>query len=140
MIKQIRTIKYPKIILQKAIFKTISLQYDPDDTSSIKIGFANGLILGNEEQEDYGCIDLKIHDVNLENLSITYFTDTTPQQKISLAQLKKDIEQLQVEVIQEYYNHFEVFIRAEIKRPEKDLFINICIPHHGEVHYLYKNE
>ena len=108
MIKQIRTIKYPKIILQKAIFKAISLQYDTDDTSSIKIGFANGLILGNEEQEDYGCVDLKIHDVDLENLSITYFTDTTPQQKISQSQLKKDIEQLQVQVIQEYKNHFEL--------------------------------
>lgn len=135
MLKQIRTVKYPKIILQKALFKNVVAEHDANNKTNVVLLFENSTIQG--DQGTLGCVKIKIHEIDFPQLSITYFTDTTPQQRVSFSQFKKDLEQLHVEVIQEYYNHYEVFIRAQIQRLNNPLYINVCIPHQGEVHYLY---
>lgn len=137
MLKQIRTVKYPKIILQKSFLRDAKTELDMEDKTNFTLQFENSIILG--EEKALGSVRIKIHEVDLPLLNITYFSDTTPQQKISFSQFKKDLEQLDVEVIQEYYNHYEVFIRAQIQRSIKPLYINVCIPHKGEVHYLYNS-
>lgn len=135
MLKQIRTVKYPKIILHKSFFKDSIIKQDPLGRTNFSMHFENSTIIGKENTQ--GSVNIIVHDIELTQLNITYFTDTTPPQKVSFSQLKKDLEQLDVEVIQEYYNHYEVFIRAQSLRASKALYINICIPHSGDVEYIY---
>lgn len=139
MLKQIRILKEPKIVLDKAQITAL----DVCDTTQkgfvdICVQFNDALINSLDQKPYQGTASLTIHNVALSDIKIMYFTDTTPHQRVSLSQFKSDIRQLKVEVKKEYYNHHEVFISAQIDRAQKPLFIGLEIPHHGEVHYHYQ--
>lgn len=139
MLKQIRILKEPKIVLDKAqiiafeVSNTLNQGY-----VDICIQFDDALINASYDTPHQGPASLTIYNVAIDQIKIMYFTDTTPHQQVSLAQLKNDLKQLKVEVKKEYYNHHEVYISAQIDRVQTPLFISFEIPHRGEVHYHYQ--